>query len=295
MKNKQPIAHITVQKNRQKKGDKVYLKNGTEFEIELYNPTQNTVLARIWINDSEMNGGGIVIKPAQRVHLERYLDNDRKFLFETYNVSGSESEIKEAIKKNGLVKIKFYNEDTSPQHGFNPQIWNNDDWKKHFYNDPNYQPVFGQRGWNNDIIGSGTGSPTYGNLFNCTMEFNDGVFDISGETTVTDKLSFVNCSTSNLEDETSYKSKTKTLEKRSKKPKETGRIESGSKSEQSFEYVTKAFSSSYTAEYEYQLLPISERVYDSTEVKSNIYCTECGRKQKKSQWKFCPNCSTKFN
>ena len=51
MNNKQPIAHITVQKNRQKKGDKVFLKNGTEFEIELYNPTDKVVLARIWIND----------------------------------------------------------------------------------------------------------------------------------------------------------------------------------------------------------------------------------------------------
>lgn len=111
MKNNfKPSAYITVGKNRTKKGHEVYLKNGVEFEIELYNPTQDPVLAKIKINGSYISNSGIVVKPAQRIYLERYIDEPKKFKFETYNISGSKEEIEHAIKKNGLVQIEFYNE-----------------------------------------------------------------------------------------------------------------------------------------------------------------------------------------
>lgn len=40
--HKHPDAHISVGKSRIKKyGDTVYMKNKTEYEIEMYNPTQD--------------------------------------------------------------------------------------------------------------------------------------------------------------------------------------------------------------------------------------------------------------
>ena len=104
----EPTAFITVRKQRQKQnGKNVYLHDRTEFEIELYNPTTDSILAKININNKPISDSGIVLKPGQRVFLERYLDIDRKFLFETYNVSDTETN-RRAIEDNGLVKVNFF-------------------------------------------------------------------------------------------------------------------------------------------------------------------------------------------
>ena len=106
-----PEAYITVNKKRIRQyGKNVYMDNKQEFEIELYNPTQNKVLAVITLNGTKMTGGGVVIKPGQRIFLERYLDSNNKFLFDTYEVE-STNEILDAISNNGDIQINFYNEE----------------------------------------------------------------------------------------------------------------------------------------------------------------------------------------
>ena len=105
----EPSAFITVRKQRQKQnGKNVYLHDRTEFEIELHNPTTDSILAKISLNGSRISNSGIVIKPGQRVFLERYLDEDRKFLFETYEVSDNKTN-QRAIENNGLVTVEFFN------------------------------------------------------------------------------------------------------------------------------------------------------------------------------------------
>ena len=109
-----PQSFITKGKQRLKQHiDTVYLKNGDEFEIELYNPTQNKVLAKIEMNGNSI-GSGIILRPGERVFLERYLDEAKKFLFETYVVIGDNEDVKQAIANNGNVVVKFYNEDIFP-------------------------------------------------------------------------------------------------------------------------------------------------------------------------------------
>ena len=108
-----PQSFITRSKQRLKQHiDTVYLNNGDEFEIELYNPTQNKVLAKIELNGKSI-GNGIVLRPGERVFLERYLDEAKKFLFETYVVNGNNKEVQESIAKNGDVVVKFYDEMTT--------------------------------------------------------------------------------------------------------------------------------------------------------------------------------------
>ena len=107
--SKEPSAFITVRKQRQKQnGKNVYLHDRTEFEIELHNPTNDSILAKISLNGNRISNSGIVLKPGQRVFLERYLDEDRKFLFETYEVSDSKTN-QRAIENNGLVIVEFFN------------------------------------------------------------------------------------------------------------------------------------------------------------------------------------------
>ena len=107
--SKEPSAFITVRKQRQKQnGKNVYLHDTTEFEIELHNPTNDSILAKISLNGNRISNSGVVLKPGQRVFLERYLDEDRKFLFETYEVSDNKTN-QRAIENNGLVIVEFFN------------------------------------------------------------------------------------------------------------------------------------------------------------------------------------------
>ena len=107
--SKEPSAFITVRKQRQKQnGKNVYLHDRTEFEIELHNPTNDSILAKISLNGNRISNSGVVLKPGERVFLERYLDEDRKFLFETYEVSDSKTN-QRAIEYNGLVIVEFFN------------------------------------------------------------------------------------------------------------------------------------------------------------------------------------------
>jgi hypothetical protein len=107
--SKEPSAFITVRKQRQKQnGKNVYLHDRTEFEIELHNPTNDSILAKISLNGNRISNSGVVLKPGERVFLERYLDEDRKFLFETYEVSDSKTN-QRAIENNGLVIVEFFN------------------------------------------------------------------------------------------------------------------------------------------------------------------------------------------
>jgi hypothetical protein len=106
-----PTANIAVNRNRLKhySGDTVYLKDNTHFEIELYNPKQLKVLAKIQINGQTVSGNGIILRPGERVFLERWIDTPQKFLFETYQVEDS-NESRNAIAKNGKVTVEFYDE-----------------------------------------------------------------------------------------------------------------------------------------------------------------------------------------
>jgi hypothetical protein len=109
-----PTAFITKGKQRVKQySESVYLNDGDEFEIELFNPTHKTILAKIKINGEYLSTSGLILKPGQRLFLERFIDVDKKFIYSTYEVNGNDSEVKEAIKLNGNVEIQFFNQITT--------------------------------------------------------------------------------------------------------------------------------------------------------------------------------------
>ena len=105
-----PQAFITKGKQRIKQFEgQVYLNDGDEYQIELFNPTSNHILAKIKIDADYLSGGGIVLRPGERVFLERFLDSNNKFVFRTYEV-GKEAVNVGALANNGYVKIEFYQE-----------------------------------------------------------------------------------------------------------------------------------------------------------------------------------------
>jgi hypothetical protein len=107
----QPEAHVTVKKNRLKlyENKNHYLKDKSNFEIELFNPTSQKVLAKIWINGKPISAAGIVLRPSERVYLERFIDVANKFQFNTFEVDDVK-ETKSQRESNGLIKVSFFNE-----------------------------------------------------------------------------------------------------------------------------------------------------------------------------------------
>ena len=134
-----PTAHITRKKSRLKvyNGNTVFLNDKDNFEFEIHNPTQKSVLCKIKLNGEYISTGGVVIRPGQRVFLERFLDTNNKFEFSTYEVKDT-SLNRTAIDLNGDVRIEFYNEQT-------------------------YQPNYGLYVLNGSSTVN-TGSPYYGNM-----------------------------------------------------------------------------------------------------------------------------------
>ena len=110
MTTNQPSAHVALNNNRLRAyADVIYLKDGDEFQIELFNPTQISYLAKIYLNDNLISTAGLVIKPGQRYFLDRHIDEKKKLLFSTYEVEDT-SEVRQAIKNNGKIKVEFYPE-----------------------------------------------------------------------------------------------------------------------------------------------------------------------------------------
>lgn len=142
-----PCAYITKGKQRVKQfGQNVYLKDGSEFEIELYNPSRKTVLSKIKINGEFISESGIVLRPGERVFLERYLDEPRKFKFDTYVVDGS-NETKNAIANNGDIEVNFYEEEEVRINTFS---WNPT------YTTNNYYDVIGHNFYTTSVNSSQT-------------------------------------------------------------------------------------------------------------------------------------------
>ena len=260
-----PQSFITKSKQRLKQHtDTVYLNNGDEFEIELFNPTQNKVLSKIEINGISI-GSGIILRPGERVFLERYLDEAKKFLFETYVVNGNNQEVKNAIINNGDVTIKFFDEVVKfPK----PAIYGNPIWVNSFGTYNKYS----------------SSNPTI-NPYEVT--FTNSPQPIG---TMTTSAAFFSNNTLSFEKDIVFNSlKTK---KSLKRDVETGRVEKGSKSDQSFTYDNSSFNSYPSYTNWWKIKPVSQQILVKEDLK--VFCTECGSKRKKDSHKFCPQCGTKF-
>lgn len=267
-----PQSFITKGKHRLKQNiDTVYLNNGDEFEVELFNPTPTKVLAKIEMNGNSI-GAGIILRPGERVFLERYLDEAKKFLFETYNIDGGSEEVKNAIAKNGDVVVRFY-----------------DEQKITTFNTVNYQPWVGTR-LSNTLSGSSTGISTItttGGNFNPTATTNLNV----NSTYTSGNVAFFNSSvsTNTLGGSTSYRTLNDAV---MSSISETGRVERGSDSNQSFVTDYSNFSSYPSSSNWWKILPNSQKLVTREDLVT--YCAECGSKRKKDTHKFCPSCGTKF-
>jgi hypothetical protein len=297
---KVPTANIAVNKSRIKLYTKnvdmptYYLEKGQEFQIELFNPTTDVVLAKIILNGKALSQGGLVLNPGQRVFLDRYFDVAKKFLFDTYEVSKS-SEVMEAIKNNGDIKIEFYKE-SKPVEFNMPIIISNYDWT---YRPSTYYTNTG--GWANTSSGNinlthGT-SDLYksGTLSTQGMVNTDSV-SYSSTVNYSDNMKSMDIKLSrNILGDVEGMNDVKRSPIRSRKLSktiETGRVEQGSVSEQKFKTVNKNFDYIPFHTLEYKLMPLSQKINTVADISVKRYCTNCGHKLGKTD-KFCSSCGKK--
>lgn len=251
----------------------VYIDDGTEFQIQIFNPYSYVIgVSFDFNNDINFSNQLLVLRPGERVWLERYLNNESKLLFSTYKV-GASQEVKEAIKDNGNLQIKFFKEKEKNNYWYNNTIIVN--------KDDIYKPI--------DVYYNYTGLPTsYCNAsFNCENTVN------LSSLTANVSSSFDN-SVATTASTYSYKTSTASTNIKLKNDLiETGRIEKGNHSNQRFTNVDKDFEYfPFKTEY-IKILPTSQKQIRANDLKK-IYCHECGRKLN-TKYKFCPYCGSKLN
>jgi len=329
-----PTVNLAVNKSRIKLygsttiNPTYYLNKGQEFQIELFNPTTDVVLARISLNGKLISDGGLIVKPGERVFLDRFLDENKKFLFDTYQVDNIEA-VKQAIKDNGDLEVAFHREVTT-----SPFILcggtttdtiffnGNDNGSGNYYggdfttttntNNSDFTVT------TNGNVGLGTTTPasthTTTNTGHVTLDgMNDTGSGIVNNATGEINLNFVQ---SNVTQDifiptrsanTSVKKNKKSLApmkssaskgRRRRITKttptdtiETGRVEKGSTSKQKIETVEMEFETYAFHTVSYKMLPSSQKNVTSDEV-INKYCPNCGAKNKQNN-KFCPSCGKK--
>lgn len=243
-----PTAHITKKRSRLKiyGGENVYLKDKDNFEIEMHNPTTKKILCKIKLNGNYISDSGIVLRPGQRVFLERFLDSNNKFEFSTYEVKNTTENLN-AISLNGDVSVEFYDE----------QLISNRTYT--YYHNP--------------IIGTTTIHGSAGTYSNSTVTLTSN--------SVSDSLGFTTSSMDQRPRSRSF----------GKKSIETGTVEKGSSSDQSFTRSYDTFNHYSSHVVRYKILPESAKNISVEEIRN--YCPECGTKVKKN-YKFCPTCGNKI-
>jgi len=257
-------AHISVNKNRVKiyrnvNGyadhlSSVFLKDGQNFEIELYNPKPNNVLAKISLNGKDISSSGIVLRPGQRVYIERFIDTPNKFEFSTYEV-GDTKQNRTAIAKNGEVEVRFYDEYIQYSFGVTT-ITTNPCW-----------------------ITNWTGVNSNSLAYSTTGNVGIGTINPPSTLTVTGTSNTAFYNNASLTSSVAGSL-------------ETGRVEQGHHSNTKFSSANGSFNSYAASTETIKLLPASQKPVETSEIRN--YCTNCGTRAKKTGWKFCPSCGSKF-
>ena len=251
-----PTAHITKKKSRLKvyNGKIVFLNDKDNFEFEIHNPKQRSVLCKIKLNGEYISNNGVIIKPGQRVFLERFLDSNNKCEVSPYMIDPTTPNWS-AIELNGDVLIEFYDEHQISNH-----------------------ITFVGGSVSTGFTTINTGSPYWGGISN-TSNYNSMYYNTTLTSTSSNNFNF---------NSTPFNERTDLNLNNSV---ETGRVEKGEKSNQSFvnSYETFAPYTSHTVEF--KIIPLGNKNKNVEEIRQ--YCTECGTKVKKN-YKFCPSCGNKI-
>ena len=255
---------VSSEKGRKSiKNGKVYLKDKEEFQIELFNPLTDCVLADIKLNGNTISQSGLVIRPGERFYLDCFVDDNKKFVFNTYEVEDSQS-TKIAISKNGMLEVFFYKESVVSLKNWRNRFDRVIVEKYYPVHYPHYHPYW----YTTPNVYCGT---TTGGLSGTTT----GGYYTNGLNTTTTNTAYY--SNPNLQPINStyttginisdLGNMATTTTNYSANSIETGRVEKGKKSNQKFEEVDMDFEKFHISSIVLQLLPESVKPVDTKDLK----------------------------
>jgi hypothetical protein len=258
--NAKPGAWIVSPKDRgrkQIKSGKIFLNDGDEFEIELFNPLTVSVLTDIKLNGQSISKTGLVVKPGQRVYLDCFIDDRKKFKFSTYEIENS-GEALEATQNNGVLEVFFYKEDVITLNNWQRRFDRIIVEKHYPYNPyPWYNPYRVYCGSSNGTVGT----------INTVLTTNNSN-SIIGTTITTSNADYssnsINCSYTSQVDLPNLN----IAGSLSTNSIETGRVEKGEKSKQKFTEVDMEFEKHYIASTIIQILPESRKPAEIKQIKT---------------------------
>lgn len=256
-KNKSLLKEYIINNERS-----VYLNDKEEFQLELFNPTSDVLGCEIYLNGKKISNNLIVIRPGERIWLDRFIDTPEKFLFSTYQIEDSPT-AKYAAKDNGNVTVNFYRERDKKM---NITI--------------NQYPSYNQ--WcSPSVVDPCTYIYNYPNITSLNEET---VFYYSSNTMNDAKLSFQSCASSPQVENSAASICNTSIE--------TGRIEKGGESNQRFDMTSYDFETWCTYTETVMIVPMSQKVYNKSDLEKR-YCVNCGKKLS-PKFKYCPVCGTKI-
>jgi len=307
-----PTCEVMVNKQNRKlygkNKNKIYLNNGENFQLDIFNPLQERIGISLKINGIGGDDDLLVLNPGQSFMLERYIGTNRKLKFSSYDIditNMTEEKVKQAkkaIEKNGKLEVIFWNEKIKQP------VYNNYSNSSVSIDNPLFSTPTSTLSGYSGSTGSKGLAGIAGNSFTVyEQNFLSGTFSEinarnSNNGTYSDN-NFLSPGMSATEKDKSISNKI-----------ETGRIEKGDSSNQHFSQISFDIGEIFY-KMKFQLLPFSikpvkKKLYNSTAIKQiventqNVYKAEssvreyckCGYRisRGKGIWKNCPMCGKKI-
>lgn len=267
-----------------KQENRVYLKNGQQFQIFLKNFRGIPVLVELSIN-GETQEESVILDPKERLFLERYLSSNNKFKFNTYEMSAGLKKLIESKVELGVVTVKVYTLQSvyaDKEVKASPHVLHQVDF--------NSQPTYGTGDFLNTFV-TACSNLTTGNMATYGTKCSSKSKGISSP----NKL--VNYSFSLDQKSIDRELAEEVYEEETHTKAEIGAIEKGEYSDQKFEGCPDFRKGRFLESYTIHVYPVSAQLQEKKErtskIEGAIYCSVCGRKQKSGQ-KFCPADGTEF-
>lgn len=264
------IVNSTDKGRKSIKNGKVYLKDSEEFQIELFNPLSECVLADIKLNGQPISKTGLVLKPGQRFYLDCFIDDNKKFIFSTYEVEQTLESLN-AINNNGKLEVFFYKESVVSVRNWRDRF-NTVIIERYYPSYPTYPywtttPYYGS-GTTTNIVGAtlntnSTGS--YATTLNSTT--STGTYTLGSNTTtqLNSTPSYATSITGSLE---------------------TGRVERGETSKQKFKEIDMEFDNYHISSVVLEMLPESRKPESASELVKRLKNDSTKKKKSGSSGKW---------
>jgi hypothetical protein len=298
-------------------GNQIFLNNGDEFQIKLFNPLTEKIGVQVGFN-GQSSKHLLVLNPGEDAIIDRFIDEKRRMIFETYQYDDNNKAAKKAVANNGIVEIRFFKEyiqplnitTTSTSTYYNPSTvtignttfnisgCSSSTTLGHSAGYSTLTNTCGMGGVNGPIGTQGTNGIVLDGTFTSfdCLNTNSRMYDQKSF----DSVNLFNCNvseSSTLDFASDIELEQEQIKERGVKSKslkkETGRIEKGKKSDQNFKQVEMQFQTQPFHLVTYYLKPVSEKdSYVHHEVRE--YCTKCSYRVRNNSWIFCPKCSNKL-